>query len=149
MTPRATDRELYASSDLPVAGPPPLPSPASAFSSQAESGVYHFELKPAPVPAYAHQTIDLTLKISRADGGAVLLLPFQDTFAQMELFDDARSGFLALSSLAAGRKSPPDAFRPAFNFTVSIPDPGRYIAWTRVNIAGKDTAIPFSIDVLP
>jgi hypothetical protein len=128
---------------------PTPPAPPSRFSAEAESDGYRFALFPVSPPAYAHQVIALNLRIARPDGGAVLLVPFQGAFVHMEIFDESRSGFLTLSPSLGGTRAPPDPFHPVFGFSASIPDPGRYVAWVRVDIAGKETAVPLSLEVLP
>jgi hypothetical protein len=147
MTPVATGRELYASADLTASGTAPQSS--NGFSSHVRSEGFAFELRPSRYPLYAHRMVSLRLTIVRLDGAAVPLMAFQGAYAHLVIFDSTRNGFLRISAPTDGKGFPPDALRPSFDFTMSFPDPGRYVAWVRVAIASRETAIPFAVEVMP
>ncbi len=147
MTPVATGRELYASADLWVSGP--VPRSAGNFSAHVVSEGISFELRPTGGPLYAHTKASLRLVMARPDGQAVGLIPFQGAYALMVLFDEGRNSFLSTSAPVGENRPPSDAHRPSFDFGVSFPDPGRYVAWLRVDIAGRETAVPLGVEVTP
>ena len=64
-------------------------------------------------------------------------------------FDEARSGFAHLHPAEVDLAKPPDALHPELNFKVTVPQPGRYVIWAQVNLAGSEIFIPFWVDVLP
>src|ERR1017187_1620665 len=41
----------------------------------------------------------------------------------------------------------PDPRRPTFTFRLMIPRPGRYVIWSEVSLAGRETFAPFWFDV--
>jgi hypothetical protein len=147
MTPVATGRELYTSADLWVSGP--VPRSAGGFTARAQSEGVSFELRPAGGTLYAHSKAVLRLVMARPDGHAVGLMPLQGASALLVLFDEDRNGFLSTGAPAGNGGPEPDASRPSFDFDVSFPDPGRYVAWVRVNIAGRETAVPLGVEVSP
>jgi hypothetical protein len=147
MTPVTTGRELYASADLPVSGVPL--GRTRDFSSHVDSGGVGFELMPVAGQVFAHRPSILRLAISRPDGNAVSLVPFQGIYAHLVLFDEARTGFLRVSAPAGGSVQTPGEYRPSFDFSVTFPDPGRYVAWVIVDIAGQETAVPLAVSVIP
>jgi hypothetical protein len=143
MTPMATGRELYASADLPVSGA--SLRRANKFPSHAESDGIEFDLQLSAGPLYAHRAASLRLDIARPDGNPVPLVPFQGAYAHLVLFDEARIGFLRVSAPAGGKDRSP----PSFDFTVTFPDSGRYVAWVIVDIAGHETEVPLAVEVTP
>lgn len=147
MTPLATGREIYASADLRVPGS--VPRMADGFSTHAESGGFGFELQPSERPLYAHRKASLRFTIAGTAGSAVPLTPFQGSYARVAIFDEARTAFLSASAPAGGDGPAPDALRPSFDFAVSFPDPGRYVAWVQVDVAGRQTEVPLAVDVTP
>jgi hypothetical protein len=44
---------------------------------------------------------------------------------------------------------PPDPLMPELNFKITIPEPGRYVIWAQVDLAGNEIFVPFWVDVLP
>ena len=145
MTPVATGRELYASADLMVPGAPQ--QRAGGFTSRAEADGCVFSLLPSVRPLYAHRPAILRLAITRPDGGATRLLTFQGAPVHLAIFDEGRSGFFSAPTPSGAKDS--DASRLSFDFAVSFPDPGRYVAWVRADIAGHETAVPFALEVTP
>jgi len=147
-TPVATGRGLYAGADLPVApGPEPVGEPAPRPDGRVvERDGYRFELVPAEVPLREGRPIRLAFKIMAQGGGAVPLRPVMDALAHLVTFDEARSGFAHLHPLEPGAE-PPDPARPVMNFQVTIPRAGHYVIWAQINIAGRETFVPFAIEV--
>ena len=158
-TPAATARGLYASVDLPVR--PALvaaPSTTSAPSPEArhadEQQPYRVErdgivysLATVPTPARAGQPIDLRFAVARGDGGAVPLEPVMGAFAHLVAFDAERSGFAHLHPTEVDLARPPDAKRPALNFKLTIPRPGRYVIWAQLKLDGTERFVPFDFPV--
>jgi hypothetical protein len=148
-TPVATNRGLYAEAELGVGGPP---SPAAAGSQPsswtAAQGGYRFALSPASLPIRAGAPADLTLAVSRADGGPVPLEPVMDAYAHLVAFDAQRSGFAHIHPRESDATRRPDPRRPAFTFRLMIPRPGRYVIWSQVRLAGREAFAPFWFDVL-
>jgi hypothetical protein len=147
MTPVATGRELYASADLRVSGP--VPRSAGSFPDHMISEGISFELRPTGGPLFAHTKAGLRLVVARPDGHAAGLVPFEGAYALMVLFDEARNSFLSTSAPAGEPPLSPGASRPSFDFGVSFPDPGRYVAWVRVDVAGREISVPLGVEVAP
>jgi hypothetical protein len=147
-TPVATNRGLYAEAELEVAGPP---SPEAAGSQPASwtatDGEYRLALSPAQLPVRAGAPAELTLAITRADGGPVPLQPVMDAYAHLVAFDAQRSGFAHIHPAPAAAAARPDPLRPAFTFRLMIPRPGRYVIWSQVDLAGREAFSPFWFDV--
>ena len=141
-TPAATGRGLYASADLPVA-----PGTTGAPAAAAHDPAPVFELNTTPQPLRAGQPLDLRFSIRRRDGGRVDLQPVMGAFAHLVAFDEARSGFAHLHPAEAEGAARPDPVRPELNFKLTIPQPGRYVIWAQVNLAGAERLVPFSLDV--
>ena len=147
-TPAATNRGLYATTDLNVE--PSLvagPKPAIENTPDAAMG-YSFELTPATQPVRAKQPVDLKFTITRSNGGVVPLEPVMDAYAHLVAFDQARSGFAHLHPMQVDLSQAPDRVRPTLNFKITIPSAGRYVIWSQVNLAGRETFVPFWFDVL-
>ena len=150
-TPVATGRGLYASTDLQV-GKSGLPSSLTMVLRHEPSWVverdgFRFALVPATQPVLAKKPVDLKLVITRADGGRVPLQPVMGAFAHLVAFDEARSGFAHLHPTESNLLQPPDALKPALNFKITIPEAGSYVIWAQLNIAGRETFVPFWFDV--
>jgi hypothetical protein len=147
-TPVATNRGLYAETELTVEGPP---NPAQAGSQPASwtysEGGYVFALAPSAPPVRAGRPADLTLSIRRGDGGPVPLKPVMDAFAHLVAFDVQRSGFAHIHPNERDVTKAPDPLRPRFTFRVTIPSPGRYVIWSQVNLGGRERYAPFWFDV--
>lgn len=150
-TPAATARGLYASVDLPVGGAR-IPAGLSAVmqhevSHFAEREGYRFTLTPAQAVLQAGKPIDLKFNVERADGGPVPMEPVMDAYAHLVAFDEARSGFAHLHPAEADLKHVPDPRRPELNFKITIPQAGRYVIWSQVNLGGREVFAPFCIAV--
>jgi hypothetical protein len=150
-TPAATARGLYASADLAVGGsraPGGLTMVMQhepALSVEREG--YRFTLTPSAAPLRTRQTLDLKFTVVNAQGGRVPLEPVMGAFAHLVAFDEARSGFAHLHPAEADLTRPLDATQPELNFKITIPQPGRYIIWSQVNLAGREVFAPFCIEV--
>jgi hypothetical protein len=147
-TPVATNRGLYAETELAVAG---APNSVAAGSQQvswtAARDGYAFRLSPESLPIRARVPAKLTLSVSRPDGRPVPLAPVMDAFAHLVAFDLKRSGFAHIHPDQADLSRLPDPVHPEFTFRVTIPTPGRYVIWSQVNLAGTETFTPFWFDV--
>ena len=80
-TPAATNRGLYANTDLQVV--PSAQDPATAKADQRADVIadYLVTLTPASQPLRAKQVIDLAFAITHRNGGPVPLLPVMDAYA--------------------------------------------------------------------
>jgi len=147
-TPVATARSLYASADFTVPGPVGTVTRSTNTTWQAAN--YNFELV-VPDLFRARQPADLRLRIESqgTDKQPVPLKPIMGAFAHLVAFDEARSGFAHLHPAETDLSKPPDALHPELNFKITIPQPGRYVIWGQVNLAGTEIFVPFWVDVLP
>jgi len=98
---------------------------------------------------HAKWPTDLKLTITRRDGGAVPLEPVMGAFAHLVAFDQTRSGFAHLHPVDTDLSKPPDATRPALDFKITIPRPGRYVIWAQVGLGGREVFAPFWFEVVP
>jgi hypothetical protein len=147
-TPVATNRGLYSEAEMAVAGPPSADAAgAQALSWVAEEAGYRFALSPAALPIRAGAPADLKLVVTRDGGGDVPLAPVMDAFAHLVAFDAKRSGFAHIHPRESDVTRLPDPRRPTFTFRVMIPSPGRYVIWSQVNLAGRETFAPFWFEV--
>jgi hypothetical protein len=147
-TPAATNRGLYANTDLqvePSLGAGKTAAPANMSDITKE---YAFALTPATRPLRAKQPVDLKFTITRLNGGAVPLEPVMDAYAHLVAFDQARSGFAHLHPMQVDPSQAPDREHPTLNFKITIPSAGRYVIWAQVNLAGHETLVPFWFDVV-
>lgn len=152
-TPAATARGLYAATDVQI-GASGLPARYTMVLSHETNWVverdgYRFALVPAVQPVRARQPVDLKLVITRADGGRVPMGPVMGAFAHLVAFDEARSGFAHLHPMETDLLQPPDAVKPVLNFKITIPAAGSYVIWAQLNLAGRETFVPFWFDVEP
>ncbi len=152
-TPVATARGLYASTDVQI-GASGLPARYTMVLSHETSWVeerdgYRFALVPAVQPVQARKPVDLRLVITRPDGGRVPLGLVMGAFAHLVAFDEARSGFAHLHPTETDPTKPPDATKPVLNFKITIPKAGSYVVWAQLNLAGRETFVPFWFDVEP
>jgi hypothetical protein len=147
-TPAATQRGLYAAADFTVPGTVATVI-SSANTTWQELG-YNFELVLPPV-LNVGKPADLRFRIESQGTRKepVPLQPVMGAFAHLVAFDEARSGFAHLHPLETDLARPPDPLRPELNFQVTIPQPGRYVIWAQVDLAGKEVFVPFWVDVLP
>jgi len=148
-TPVATARSLYANADLNVAGANPTVATEGlrVLGWVVERDGYRFALVPGASPVRAGQPTDLKFVATRADGGRVPMEPVMGAFAHLVAFDYTRSGFAHLHPMETDLLKPPDAFRPALNFKITIPRAGRYVIWTQLNLGGREKFVPFWFDV--
>lgn len=147
-TPAATQRGLYAAADFDVPGT--VPTVMNAGNTTWQAFGFNFELGLPPV-LNAGVPADLKFRIESpgARKESVPLQPVMGAFAHLVAFDEARSGFAHLHPMETDLTRPPDALRPELNFKVTIPQPGRYVIWAQVDLAGKEIFVPFWVDVLP
>ena len=161
-TPVATGRGLYASVDVAVSPqapgepgigavetPAPAASPAGIATTlpTVEKDGRLFTLSGSPEPLRARQPIDFIFRITARDGGRVPLQPVMGAFAHLVAFDVGRTGFAHLHPAQQDLLKPPDATAPQLEFKLTIPNPGKYVIWAQVNIAGADVFVPFSVIV--
>lgn len=150
-TPIATGRGLYASVDLPVDAGSARGALGAAEHPPFRSGVevdgYRFELVTSVAPVRADQIVDYKLTITATEGGGVPLQPVMGAYAHLVAFDARRTGFAHLHPAQADPLAAPDSVRPELPFKLSIPQPGRYVIWSQVSVAGRETFVPFWIDV--
>ena len=150
-TPAATLRGLYASAELPVGRSVLPPSFTMVMQHEtswvAERDGYRFTLTPAVEPIRVRQPVDLKFTVVRSGGGVVPMEPVMGAFAHLVAFDEKRSGFAHLHPFETDLTRPPDAVHPMLNFKVTIPQPGRYVIWSQVNLGGREVFAPFSFEV--
>jgi len=149
-TPAATAQEIYASVDLPVssaAAAPPGPRTPPGLS--ADRGRYRFALIPSATPVYARQPLMLHFTAERTGGGMVPLVATHGAFIHLIAFDGRRTGFANLADEARSGGMPPDPFHPGASFRVTFSDPGQYVLWSWFLLGGRETAVPFGLQVLP
>jgi|CZKI01.1.fsa_nt_gi hypothetical protein len=147
-TPVATNRGLYSETEMDVGGPPnPAAAGSQAPSWTAMEDGYRFALSPSPAPIRAGAPADLRLVVARADGGQVPLEAVMGAYAHLVAFDTQRSGFAHIHPKEADVARRPDPRRPTFTFRLMIPRPGRYVIWSEVSLAGRETFAPFWFDV--
>jgi hypothetical protein len=70
-----------------------------------------------------------------------------DAFAHLVAFDEARSGFAHLHPAELDLSRPPDPHQPELNIKITIPQPGRYVIWSQVNLGGREVFAPFCFEV--
>ena len=147
-TPAATARGLYASVDFEVPGETARVTRSTNSTWQAAG--YNFELQ---TPSYfkAGVTAELRFRVERpgANKTPVPLEPVMDAYAHLVAFDEERTGFAHLHPDQVDLNQKPDALRPELTFKVTIPQAGRYVIWSQVNLGGTEVFAPFWIDVLP
>src|SRR5580698_5005206 len=87
-TPVATNRGLYAETEMQVSGAPnPVAAGTQPLSWTADEDGYRFTLAPASLPVRAGVQANLTLSIRRIGGGTVPLEPVMGAFAHLVAFD--------------------------------------------------------------
>lgn len=149
-TPVATSRGLYAEAEMAVDGPTSrVAAGTQAPSWEAGAGGYRFSLTAASLPIRAGIPSSLALVVTREGGGAVPLSPLMGAYAHLVAFDAARSGFAHIHPNETDVAAAPDPARPRFTFRLAIPSPGRYVIWSEVSLAGRETFAPFWFDVAP
>jgi hypothetical protein len=150
-TPAATGREMYASADLEVG--PGVGAFGNAPTGREPSWTadregYRFSLTPAAIPIRAREPAELKFNVESPDGGPALLQPIDGGLASLVAFDRDRTGFVNLRARAAGGAASAPG-RPPLVFSVAIPDPGRYVVWSRVSLGGREIDAPFRFEVVP
>lgn len=147
-TPAATARGLYASVDFTVPGD--VARVARTTNSTWQAAGFNFELV-APSYFKAGVPAELRFRIERPGTmkTPVPLEPVMGAFAHLVAFDEERSGFAHLHPDQVDLAQKPDALRPELTFKVTVPQPGRYVIWAQVNLAGDEVFVPFWVDVLP
>jgi hypothetical protein len=154
-TPIATGRGLYANTELKLEEPDVsarvmnLPATAMPDAFVAEREGYRFALVPAVQPLRARQAVDLKFVVTNLSGGPVPMQPVMGAFAHLVAFDEGRSGFAHLHPMEVDLLKPPDAVRPTLSFKITIPQAGRYVIWSQVNLGGREVFAPFWFDVAP
>jgi hypothetical protein len=146
LVPVPTGRSLYTAADLPVTGE--VVAKPVAFSWSAEVDGYRFKLTPS-APLRAGTPADLVFTLLAADDGPVPLEPVMDAYAHLVAFDQANSGFAHLHPVEAALTPFTDPAKPALNFKITIPDPGIYVIWAQVKLAGREVFAPFWFQVSP
>jgi hypothetical protein len=147
-TPAATQRGLYAAADFTVPGP--VPTVINTGNTTWQERGFKFDLVLPPV-LRAGQPTDLKFRIGSPGRvkEPVPLRPVMGAFAHLVAFDEARSGFAHLHPMETDLAKPPDPLMPELNFKITIPEPGRYVIWAQVDLAGNEIFVPFWVDVLP
>lgn len=144
-TPVATNRGLYANTELEVSGPAPaIHAPTNARVNEIHG--YAFQLTSA-TPIRARQPADLTFSITRGRDERVPMELVMGAFAHLVAFDESRSGFAHLHPAESDPTQAPDATQPTLHFKITIPAAGKYVIWAQVILAGQEMFVPFWFDV--
>lgn len=144
--PVPTGRSLYAGADLPVTGD--VAVNMRILSWDAEVDGYQFQLTPA-APMRAGKSADLTFTVKRPAGGAVPMEPVMGAYAHLVAFDAGNSGFAHLHPNEIEMKPFADPAKLLLTFKITIPNPGLYVIWAQVKIAGREVFAPFWFEVAP
>jgi hypothetical protein len=147
-TPVVTQRGLYAAADFTVPGE--VARVMRTTNTDCQVRGFRFALE-GPDLFRAGVPVDLRLRIESpgVQKFPVPLQPVMGAFAHVVAFDEGRTGFAHLHPQETDLSQPPDSLRPVLHFKVTIPQPGRYVIWAQVNLAGEETFVPFWLDVLP
>lgn len=147
-TPAATARGLYASVDFTVPGD--VARVTRSTNSLWQGAGFNFELK---TPPYFKAGVTAELRFRIESPGEVKkpvpLEPVMDAFAHLVAFDEERTGFAHLHPDQVDLNQKLDPLRPELTFKVIIPQAGRYVIWSQVNLGGAEVFAPFWVDVLP
>jgi hypothetical protein len=114
----------------------------------AERKGYRFVLTPSAQPIHARDPILLAFTAAGPNASPAALEPFDGGLASLVAFDQNRTGFVNLHA-RLGEGAPPAASAAPLVFPVAIPDPGRYVIWSRVKVGGQEVAAPFWFEVIP
>jgi hypothetical protein len=144
--PVPTGRSLYAGADLPVTGEVAVNT--RILSWDAEVAGYQFHLTPG-APMRAGKLADLTFTVKRPDGGVVPMEPVMAAYAHLVAFDAGNIGFAHLHPNEIEMKPFADPAKPQLTFKITIPNPGLYVIWAQVNLAGHEVFAPFWFEVAP
>jgi hypothetical protein len=147
-TPAATARGLYASADFEVPGT--VANVMRSTNNTWQGQGLNFFLD-TPRVFRAGEVTDLKFRVEAqgSEKRPVVLEPVMDAFAHLVTFDEARTGFAHLHPNETDLSVAPDPLKPTLSFKVTIPQPGRYVIWAQLSIAGREIFVPFWIDVLP
>ena len=150
-TPAATQRSLYAATDIPgSAEAGTVTGTNNRNSTVVDREGMRFELKPVRSPVRVREPADFKFSVERRDGAPVTLEPVMDALAHLVAIDEARSGFAHLHPAQTDLDARTGTTRPVLNFKITIPQPGRYAIWAQVHPAGgAEIFVPFWIDVVP
>ena len=99
-------------------------------------------------PIRARQVIDLRLEMERIGGGTVPLEVIMQAYAHLVAFDDQRSGYAHMHPLESDITQRPDPEHPVLTFKLRLPQSGRYVIWSEVQIAGRQVFAPFWFDAV-
>jgi len=157
-TPAATGRGLYAFADYTAPG-----AAGEAVSMRNETapvwkvrhGDWEFSVEPGAADGIrAGQPTTLRFAVRALnEGGVVPLELVMDAYAHLVAFDSGRTGFAHLhpreQEKAQSQALVPDKIRPELNFDLMIPQPGRYVIWAQVQLAGEAVFVPFWFEVRP
>ena len=147
-TPAATGRGLYASADFDVPGDVAVNMRILNWTAEHEG--LRCEITPDTTPIRADRPVNLAFTLAALDGGPVALEPVMDAYAHLVAFDRDRGGFAHLHPRADDPLQPPaDPIAPRLDFTLTIPDPGLYVIWAQIAVAGREHFIPFWFEVKP
>jgi hypothetical protein len=159
-TPAATARGLYSFTDYTVAAAENVEGSAvrGEFSPPEVGAVvsregYELELRLGQAGALkAGEAGVLTFSVASRDGAAVPLEEVMASFVHLVAFDAGRSGFAHLhprvEAPGAERAAEATPQRRAFVFDVMIPQPGRYVVWAQLKVAGAEWFQPFALTVV-
>ena len=147
-TPAATARSLYASADFTVPGS--VATITRSPNNTWQAAGFNFELiGSAEIRARQPANLRLHIESQGTVKRPVPLQPVMGAFAHLVAFDEARSGFAHLHPNEIDLAKAPDPLRPELTFKITIPQPGRYVIWAQVNLAGSEVFVPFWIEVQP
>ena len=146
-TPLATGREIYAYADLAVAGGPEAAVPGAAPGT-AEAGGYLLALAIPGGPVRARQPFALVLTARPRDQQAPHDPKALKNTAALTIIDRNRAGFANLRSTAV---RPPGTTGEGrrFTFTASVSDPGPYVAWSRLEVRGREAEVGLWFEAEP
>lgn len=147
-TPAATGVGLYAWADLSVTGAAASAVPATTRNWSSDVDGFRFKLTPGSEPIRARQVIDLRLEMERIGGGTVPLEVIMQAYAHLVAFDDQRSGYAHMHPLESDITQRPDPEHPVLTFKLRLPQSGRYVIWSEVQIAGRQVFAPFWFDAV-
>lgn len=149
-TPAATGLGLYANAKLDVAGQPPSPEKSTAAHQLSWSNTqddYQFTITPINGPVRVNEEARLQLTITHRAGDGVPLRLVMDAYSHVVAFDVNRTGFAHLHPEETDLTQAPDPILPKFSFRVTIPQRGRYVLWTQVNMDHTEMFVPFWFEV--
>lgn len=144
--PVPTGRSLYAGAELPVTGEVAVNMNILSWDAEVEG--YRFRLTPSAA-VRAGQAADFTFTVTRPDGGAVPIEPVMGAYAHLVAFDQGNVGFAHLHPNEAELTPFSDPKTPSLTFKITIPQPGVYVIWSQVKLAGREVFAPFWFEVAP